>query len=347
VSLRAKFLLALLIMPVPLHADDGAASIAAGGIVVMKREARITMAKEVLQISSSKVIVDYDFRNDSDDDITTEVAFPIPDYNFDLNRVGDQQGFDDFQLWIDGASAHYLVEARAFVKGRDYTQLLNGMHVDIASYGHGPPLDKGGRATAKSRDIQALTVAQRKQLERIGVIAQDCDGDDKNCIDEPLWTVRKKYHWQQTFSAHKIVHIRHEYSPVGGSSNSVAYGMQANPDAGSAAEIKSFCLDGPLRTSLQQIADGKDKGKTASYSYVDFILTTANTWKMPIEDFTLIVERTHWKNNQGERDLGNYVSFCWDGPIIKTDADHFTAHTLRLVPSKEVRIGFFGIERRK
>jgi len=34
----------------PLHSDDGAASIAAGGIIVMKREARIVMAKELLQI---------------------------------------------------------------------------------------------------------------------------------------------------------------------------------------------------------------------------------------------------------------------------------------------------------
>ena len=30
-----------------LHADDGAASIAAGGLVLMKREPRITMAKEI------------------------------------------------------------------------------------------------------------------------------------------------------------------------------------------------------------------------------------------------------------------------------------------------------------
>ncbi|HEY6373419.1 MAG TPA: DUF4424 family protein [Candidatus Sulfotelmatobacter sp.] len=58
----------------------------------------------------------------------------------------------------------------------------------------------------------------------------------------------------------------------------------------------------------------RTKDKTASDNYVDFILTTANTWKTPIEDFTLIVERPHWKNNRGESDLGDYVSFCWDGP---------------------------------
>jgi len=347
-NLGTKFLLPLLIMAaVHLHADDGAASIAAGGIVVMKREARITMAKEVLQISASKVIVDYDFRNDSDQDITIEVAFPIPDYDFSLDREGATQGFDDFQLWIDDAPTHFLVEARAFLKDHDYTNLLTSVHVDVASYGHGVPLDSRGKATAKSRDIQALTDAQRRQLEKVGLIAQDCDQDEKNCIDEPLWKVKKKYYWQQTFPAHKIVHIRHEYSPVGGSSNSVGYGMGANPDKYAAEEIKSFCIDGPLHTTLQRIADGQDKDKTASYNYVDFILTTANTWKTPIEDFTLIVERPHWKNNRGEADLGDYVSFCWDGPVTKIDADHFSAHSSNLVPGKELRIGFFGVERRR
>jgi len=73
-------------------------------------------------------------------------------------------------------------------------------------------------------------------------------------------------------------------------------------------------------------------------------LTTANTWKTPIEDFTLIVERPHWKNNRGEPDLADYVSFCWDGPITKIDADHFSAHTVNLVPAKELRVGFFSVE---
>jgi len=341
VSLRAKFLLPLLIMgTIGLHADDGAASIAAGGLVVMKRETRVTMAKEVLQISAKKVIVDYDFRNDSDEDITTEVAFPIPDYEYDLNRTGDEQGFDDFQLWIDGAPAHYRVEARAFVKDKDYTELLTSVHVDIASYGHGQPLDSHGKATAKSRDIQALTDAQRRQLEKVGLIAQDCDQGEKNCIDEPLWKVRKKYYWQQTFPAHKVVHIRHEYSPIMGSSNSIKYGMESPPDARSAAELKTFCLDGGLRATLQRIAD--TKGADAPYSYVDFILTTANTWKTPIEDFTLIVDRTHPADSPGD-----YVSFCWDGPVTKIDTDHFSAHTLNLVPAKELRIGFFSVEHRK
>ena len=70
-------------------------------------------------------------------------------------------------------------------------------------------------------------------------------------------------------------------------------------------------------------------------SSVDFILTTANTWKRPIEDFTLIVERTDPKDT---------VSFCWDGPIKKLDANHFQAHATNLIPTKELHIGFYHLD---
>jgi len=330
VSLAAKSLLPLMILTtIPPRADDGAASIAAGGVVVMNREPRITMAKEVLQISESKVIVDYDFRNESDEDITTEVAFPIPDYDHDLAREGrkpSQRGFDDFQLWIDGVATGYLAEARAFLRDTEYTNLLTGMHVDIASFGHTP-------LESDSGDIQKLTATDRKQLEKLGLVGED---------GEPLWQVKKKYHWQQTFPAHKSVHIRHEYTPIVGSSNNTAYGMGPNPDPYSAKELKSFCIDGRLHGILQDVADsnpqGRVRGKIVPYTYVDFILTTANTWKMPIEEFTLTVDRSHWKDS-----LADYVSFCWDGPVTKIDADHFSAHSTNLVPAKELRIGFFHV----
>lgn len=338
VRARLGFVLPLVaLLAVRLGADDGAASIAAGGIVVMKREPRITMAKEVLQISTKKVVVDYDFRNDSDENITTEVAFPIPDYEYLLERDGSKQGFEDFKLWVDGSPAKFQVEARAFLKDREYTQMLNDMHVDVGSYGHGPLLDEHGKSRAFSQDLERLTEAQRVTLRKLALI--DPDGDN-----QPMWSVKKKYYWQQTFPAHKTVHIRHEYTPVLGSSNSVSYGLGANPNPDAAQEMASFCLDQRLHDNLQQLASSKDK--SAWYAYVDFILTTANTWKTPIEDFTLAVERPHWKNNRGEADLADYVSFCWDGPVTRPDPDHFSAHTTNLVPTKELRVGFFGVEKR-
>jgi hypothetical protein len=324
-NLRAKMLLPLaLLATIQLYADDGAASIAVGGLVVMGSEPRIVMAKETLQISMDKVIVDYDFRNDSDVDITTEVAFPIPDYALNMGNINpSDQGFDDFRLWVDGAPVHYQVQAQALLKDRDFTQLLGSMHVDIGSFGHATSNDD-------SSDIQRLTAIQRKQLGQAGLIDSDYGG--------ALWRVRKKYYWRQTFPAHKIIHIRHEYSPRVGSENSIKYSMGPNADADSAEALKGFCIDGHLRTILQQIANSKDKD--APYFYVDFILTSANTWKAPIEDFTLIVERPHLKGS-----FANYVSFCWDGPVTRIDADHFSAHAVNLVPQRELSIGFFDVEK--
>jgi hypothetical protein len=328
-NLRIRFLLPLAMLAiVPLHADDGAASIAAGGLVVMGREPRIVMAKEDLQIFMDKVIVDYDFRNDSDEDVTTEVAFPIPEYGPDMvNIEPSKQGFDDFRLWVDGAPAHFQIEARAFLKNKECTQLLMSMHVDVASFGHAALNDD-------SPDIHRLTAAQRKQLEQAGLIDRGYDG--------PNWKVRKKYYWKQTFPAHKVVHIRHEYTPQVGSENSIKYGMGPDPSADSIEALKGFCIDSRLHTILQQIANSKDKD--APYFYVDFILTTANTWKTPIEDFTLTVERPHLKD-PNHPSFANYVSFCWDGPITKIDADHFSAHAVNFVPKKELSIGFFDVEK--
>jgi hypothetical protein len=308
-----------LLAAVPLRADDGAASIAQGGLVVMGHEPRITMAKEVLKISLDKVVVDYDFRNDSDQDVTTEVAFPIPDYGFDPDGPAPaSQGFDNFKLWVDGVPAKFTMEVRAIVKGKDLTQMLSAVHVDTGSLGH-------LNDNEHPKDVDKLSASQRAHLKQAGLIDED---------GEPLWTVKKKYYWQQTFPARATVHIRHEYTPVDGGTNSVKYGLGPNPDKDMAAELKSMCVEGPLLRSLTNILH--DKGKDAPYSYVDFILTTANTWKTPIEDFTLIVERPHEKDA-----MADYVSFCWDGPVTKTEADHFEAHAVNFVPKKELRVGFF------
>lgn len=306
------------------HADDGAASIAAGGVVQMGKEPRVTMAREVLQISWDKVIVDYDFRNDSDQDVVTEVAFPIPDYDAEMEDVEPaRQGFDDFRLWIDGKPAKFAVETRAFVKGREITGILNRLHVDIGSFGH-------STANDDSSDIRRLTAAQRTLLAKENAIDPAYNG--------ALWTVRKKYHWEQVFPAHATAHVRHEYTPVVGNTNSVRYGMLGK-DPDMVEELNSLCIDSQLRSSLTKLIN--TKGKNAWDSYVDFILTTANTWKTPIEDFTLIVERPKLKGS-----LASYVSFCWDGPIEKIDTDHFKATTRNFVPKKELRIGFISTEDR-
>jgi hypothetical protein len=326
--------LAATLMSSAAIADDGAASIAAGGIV-MTREPRITMAKEVLFISASKVKVDYDFRNDTDSDITTVVAFPIPPYSFNYSAASPQlAGFNDFKLWIDGNPANFATQERAFIGKQDVTALLRDSHIDAASFGRYHDSKNG----PVFPDVERLNKLNRARL--IALNALDKVGD------VPRWSVEKHYHWTQTFPAHSTVHIRHEYTPVIGATNSVSYGLlQAKEDPDSAKELATLCIDPSLRSKL--LGGLEDKNTIIPFFYVDFILTTANTWKTPIEDFTLIVERSHTSEDKLVASQEPFVSFCWDGPVTKIDADHFTAHVNNLVPTKELRIGFIEVERLK
>jgi hypothetical protein len=303
----------------PARADDGAASISVGGIV-MKRETRISMQKEVLRISPKSVSVDYEFRNDTNEDITTEVAFPVPSYVMDWAHYSPaQQGFDDFRLTVEGRPAKFDVEVKAKLKGQDVSAILQKYGIDIATFGH------VGSDAPRAKDIRRLPSAQRASLVHTGLIDNEAE------MDVALWAVEKKYYWRQTFPAHSTVLVSHEYTPVIGFTNSVGNGLRGE-DAYSKKEVESLCLEPKLSRSLAVLAS--DQNNSVPFSYVDFILTTANTWKTPIEDFTLIVERPHEKDASQ-----NIVSFCWDGPVKKIDADYFEAHTSNLIPKKELRMG--------
>jgi hypothetical protein len=319
---------AIVLSGLPLHADDGAASIAAGGIILMKRESRIIMANEVLQISPTKVTVDYDFRNDSDNDIATEIAFPIPAYKFgDSEEIFGDPGFDDFKLIVDGKPTRYSAEIRAFVGKRDITALLTREHIDIPSFAHWDT--KTHDFASPGKDFQNTSPVSKHRLIASGAFGQDGTAN---------WRVAKKYHWTQTFPAHQIVHIQHSYSPVLGNSNTIGdpaiyQGKDAVP------EYAESCPSPALRNTLSATWNKSDRKDISplSISYVNFILTTANTWKTPIEDFTLIVQRPH------ETKYKTYVSFCWGGSITKPDADHFVAHVKGLLPTKELMIGYIDV----
>lgn len=62
----------------PVHADDSVASIKAGS-VVLEKIAGIAMTDEVLSISKENIHVRLEFENQTRADITTLVAFPVPD----------------------------------------------------------------------------------------------------------------------------------------------------------------------------------------------------------------------------------------------------------------------------
>ncbi len=164
------------------------------------------------------------------------------------------------------------------LRGVDYTALLQKLGVDIASFGH---------FTDTGSPDYRLSEGQRAQLRRLGLIRKD---------GFTGWTAIKKYHWTQTFAARQVVKIKHTYSPKTGYGllePGLASGAQSRKASPEAQEFKNAvrtsCADLALQKTLIEQARKQD-GEYVASKWVDYILTSANSWKTPIKDFELIVE---------------------------------------------------------
>jgi hypothetical protein len=316
------------------------------------------MEKERLKISPEKVTVEFDFLNDSDQNITTEVAFPIPPYT-NSESAGGVRAFDDFKLWVDGKELKYTVEAKAYlgrwdgktqrmVDEKDVTELLQKYKIDIPSLGHYLDADNHGERTP---DFERLGSEAKKRISDLGLV------DAADGVSRPNWEVRKKYHWTQTFPAHGIVHIRHTYSPGVGFTQMQAdeFDEAARPrliaedkkigitnTAGDIRNLQDACVDAELQRTIFSDANTlprpKDGYTYVQATWVDYILTSANSWKMPIKDFKLTIDK-------GPHEAGarTFVSLCWDGPVRKVDEQHYEASAADFVPKREPHILFLTV----
>jgi len=322
-----------------LLGNDGAAEVALGGIR-LKQERRVAMVKERLYISKKKVRVEYEFRNESNEDVTTEIAFPIPDYRWGI--LG-WQPFDDFKVWVGGQQMPFLVEALAFARGQEITGTLKTMGINIANLGdfeegtgNGKQDEMRGGKRATSQ-MERLAPGDLDRLIAIGAV--DADTSDYRFRHVPLWTVKKTYHWTQTFPAGATVCIAHDYTPTTGFENNTTLDYLQQPKAEwSNSNAEGPCADPGLVKAIKTALAKRGKPTPDSgriedcfgASWVRYILTTANTWKTPIRDFELTVER----------DPGELITFCWDGPVEKTGANTFRARRADFVPTKELTVYF-------
>ena len=188
-----------------------------------------------------------------------------------------------------------------------------------------------------------LSKAEQGRLVRLGLFSSDDPRGN--------WTVHLQYHWTQVFPAHTTTHIRHEYSPAGGSelmpraTIEKALGEKKQP-GGSAASpedsslLASFCPDSGILRAVENSMSSADASFAQPY-WVDFILKSANTWRRPIENFTLVVERGA-PDESGDTTL---ISFCspQNASVKKLDADQSSVHLSNFIPKADLHIGFFDL----
>ncbi len=309
-------------MALPLRANDGAAETGIGGIR-LRKEKSVAMVKERLTISKDRVRVEYEFRNDTDKDVVTEIAFPIPDYEYPGEDPGGERDFKDFRVWVDGKPRRFGTEARAFLKGTEVTADLQALKVPIESFGGFCHWDLDVRKNEYV--VDRLSEPDKQKLVSKGIL-NPANKDDPGWSFSPTWTAKVTYHWTQRFYAKSVTKIAHEYTPVAGFGMVIPANLKTeHPDA---------CADDGLIKSLQagalrREATKPESGQYVKAAWVKYILTTANTWKTPIRDFELRIERPE----------GARVSFCWDGPVEKAGTV-LRAQRSDFSPSKELTVYF-------
>ena len=132
--------------------------------------------------------------------------------------------------------------------------------------------------------------------------------------------------------------MRHEYTPVVGGEGTVLDDLIGKkPEMRHNVIFAQWCINPPLQKTLET---SLRRTESSSVTWVDYILTTANTWKKPIKEFELIVERP----KADAQAKYYYVSFCWNGQVERLDPDHFVMRATNFVPTKEFSVAFFPRE---
>lgn len=298
-------------------ANDGIGSVSAGGIVFGKTTA-IAMKKEVLYVSHDKISVDYDFINESSAEVEETIVFPLPAYSAAYHDGEMYYGQPaDFVIQVDGKAVPYQTVLRATLEGKDVTPALKGAGLTEAQIAYFPSFSPFDKAKAA-----ALTAQQQKTLIGQGLLAHLGESDTEWV---PAWLVQVNYVWKQKFPAAKTVHVYHQYQPF----------VAAGPGQSGLDENfkKDYCADPAFYASWKKLA-----AKSQDYvnaNWVSYILTTGNTWKNGIEDFTL---------NLVKRDPGELISLCFPGSFKKINPTTLQVQLKNFKPGQELKVYFGNVQ---
>ncbi|GAA0559694.1 DUF4424 domain-containing protein [Rhizomicrobium electricum] len=297
---KTLMVIAAVVTVAPASADDGAAALAAGGIV-FTHGTPVQMRSEELYVSPQKVRVRFEFFNPTKHDITTLVAFPLPDLEWDP-AVGygpmtrDPVNFVGFTVTVDGRWIKFQAEQRAILKGRDVTKLVNdgGLPVNAVSAGR----------RALSEKSKPIARNKKAEMVKLGILEDD--------TEYPNWTTRTRFYWTQVFAAGKTTVIEHEYQPVSGNWNT-SRNLFDDPKL-----ARQYCAKPEIARAA---------ALTGPAYQTQYVLSTAKTWSGPIRQFHLTLDKLK---------PGNVLSLCWDGVLKRTGPTTFTFDANDYVPTRDI-----------
>lgn len=317
---------AALLLAAPAAANDSTAELAAGGLVLTRTDA-IVMKSEDLYISAGEVRVRYVFVNTSGKDVTTRVAFPMPDiggpefYFHDTNIPGgeDPANLLAFVTRVDGQPVRMAVEQKAFVGEVERTGWLTARGVPLALHVDGMI----GR-------LDALSPADQEEAVRLGLAVPDEYDAGKGWEKHfnPAWILKTAFHWEQTFPAGREVVVEHSYKPATGGSVGTIVGSPSFMDTPEWAETRDrYCIDSAFLAGVKK-AQGAGEYPPFTEQRVAYVLKTGGNWAGPIGDFRMVIDKG---------DPANLVSFCASG-VRKTGPTTFEVRKTDWTPDRDLSI---------
>lgn len=323
-------------------ANDSTAVLGAGGLELTVSK-DIAMESEDLFLSPREIRVSYLFRNTSDQDIRTRVAFPMPLVPFGpVDNVAlpdrSKENFVDFSVTADGKVIRPELEVRAISAPFDDAADKAGLYPDgsdmtDAVLKAGLPVNANLKTWQKA--LNALSAGSRKKLTEDGLLYDD-GGDGSADSFSPQWSMKETYHWEQDFPTAKPVAVKHRYKPVVGSSFFTG-------DASDMERIKSefqkkYCLDRAGLAGLQRLLlkakKAGDSGADNPYLFAvetEYVLKTGANWKGAIGKFYLTIDKLY---------PDAIMSTCIDG-IKKSGATTFEVRRSAFNPENDIRFVVF------
>ncbi|UXS42997.1 DUF4424 domain-containing protein (plasmid) [Agrobacterium tumefaciens] len=323
-ALLASFI-AVTMVSTPLHANDTSAVLGVGGLSLTTSE-DIVMQSEDLYLSPNEVRVHYVFRNESDRDITTTVAFPLPDidqsaYETVFLPVESQENFVGFHVTADGKSIHPKLEQKAVTdEGADVTAAITKSGLSVNS-----------KLPGWEEKARALPDNVWRDLVGQGLIEAE-DVSDRSADFNVTWNLRATFHWEQTFPAGRTIIVDHRYKPIAG-------GVSIFADEAQFKDYSSYCLDDQGKAGVRHLLNQAQAGAKAdperaagiSPIEVSYVLTTGANWKGPIEDFRLTIDKEA---------PHAVLSLCMSG-LKKTGPTTFETRRENFTPTEDIRFVVF------
>lgn len=293
-TLRLVLLLMAGVAAWPAFANDSVAEIGVGGIVLARTQ-DVAMVREDLYLSMKEVKVDYVFRNETDEDVESIVAFPLPDIDADPDApvalpeaAGDN--FLDFFVMVGGKMLQPQLEQKAFSLNIDVTEMMKQNNVPLYPYDPGV-----------AEALNKLPDAVVKDFVDRDIIQVTDQGDDS---EERFanWSLRSVYWWKSTFPAGKDVAVSHRYKPAVGGTSTLTFFNDGRFNEDALGEYEdTYCIDAAFKAAVQKATT---KGGMTE-NHLKYILTTGGNWSAStIGEFKLTVDK-------GSPD--NLVSFCGEG----------------------------------